>query len=115
MGPLIARIFLWLMSGVILYDSIRELNKLFALSLSPYLAGMLLIPIFVFYEYMMRKGSIEQQALSAGRPVEGKSHKVFTVISWALVISVVICLLLVVIMLWAGVIYKMARGRIPAL
>jgi len=114
MGPFIARILLWIIWGWVTYETIAEFNKLFTLSLNPYLGIPPVAFMGIFQEYILRKRTMKKQSVPAINAIEPKSHKMASVMSGLLVIGLLICLLLGMALLWLGVIYKqiLEGGRV---
>ena len=102
MASFIARAILWLIFAFILFDTIKEFNKLFSLSLNPYYAIVPAILVYVFQEFMVKKWKENEKAVSANKPVGHKMDKIYYVFIWIFVVSLFIGILLV----WAGVIFK---------
>ena len=103
MASFIARILIYLVLGWIIYDITVECNKVFSLSLNPYL-GILPVPfIFILQEYHIRKWAIRGKSVSSDGPVESKKRDIFSIILW----SLAVCLLLgLVLIVFLGIIYK---------
>ena len=103
MTSFIARILIYLVLGCIIYDITVECNKVFSLSLNPYL-GIIPVPfIFILQEYHIRKWTIRGKSVSSDGAVEPKKRDIFSIILW----SLAVCFLLgVVIIVWLGIIYK---------
>jgi hypothetical protein len=104
MASLIARFFIWLTLGWVIYEIILESNKLFALSVNPYWGIIAPLIIFICQEYEIRKEVIGKKSNAADEPIV-LENRYFSIIIWLLVL----CLLLgVVTMVWLGLIYKQA-------
>jgi len=103
MTSFIARIFIYVTLGWIIYYITLEFNKVFSLSLNPYL-GIIPVPfIFILQEYYIRKWAIREKSVSSDGPVQSKKREIFSIILW----SVAVCFLFgVVIIVWLGIIYK---------
>ena len=86
----------------ILFDTIREYNRLFALSLNPYLAVVPAAIVYGFQEFMIKKWKAGENAVPTGKTKVSIIRKILYVFVW---ITVVI-IFLGVIIVWAGVIYK---------
>ena len=106
MGSFIARILLCLILGWIMYETISKFSKLFALSLNPYLGIAPGALLFILQEYAIRKWMIRDESVSANKSIGPKGHRIFSVLTW----SLVICLLLSIMIVWLGVIYKQIVG-----
>ena len=102
MGPFIARLLLWFIFGWVIYETIHKFNKLFNLSLNPYLGIIPTIIIFVFQEYSLRKWSMKEDLISPDGTVEQKNRKFYSVITWLLII----CFMLFIIIVWLGAIFR---------
>lgn len=96
MTPYIARIILWFIVTVILLDAIKEFNKLFEAALNPHLAIVLAVPNYVLHEFVIINARVDQ-----GAPAN-TAAKIFYLIGFIIVGSLVLCVLIV----WALVIYK---------
>ena len=108
MAPFIARAILWLIFTIILFDTIKEVNKLFGLYLNPYFAIIPAVLNFLFAEYMFKKWKFNQEA-HGNKSTETKIDKMLVFIGCILVSSLILCVLIV----WALVIYKAAiKGRL---
>jgi hypothetical protein len=103
MTSFIARILIYLVLGWIIYEITVECNKVFSLSLNPYL-GIIPVPfIFILQEYHIRKWPIREKSVSSDRPVEPKKRDLFSIILW----SLAVCFLLgIVLIVFLGIIYK---------
>jgi hypothetical protein len=99
----IARFFLYLTLGWVLYEIILESNKLFALSLNPYLGIVPALLIYIIQEYGIRKWKTRGKIITVDEPIESKKRDIFSMIIWSLVLCI---LLSVVILIWLGLIYK---------
>ncbi|MBW2410202.1 MAG: hypothetical protein JRF72_10420 [Deltaproteobacteria bacterium] len=67
MAPYIARAILAIIFAFILFDTIREFNRLFTLYLNPYWA---IVPAAIFYdfqEFMIKKWKADESAVPAGK------------------------------------------------
>lgn len=108
MAPFIARAILWLTFTLILFDTIREFNKLFHQSLNPYFAVVPAVFNFLFGEYIFKKWKFNQE-VQINKPAESRIDKVLIFIGFIIVGSLILCVLPV----WALVIYKAAiKGRL---
>ena len=101
MAPVIARAILWLIFTIILFDTIKEVNKLFGLNLNPYFAIILAVLNFLFAEYMFKKWKFNQE-VERKKSTESKIEKILLFIGCIIVGSVILCVLFV----WALGIYK---------
>ncbi len=102
MAAYIARAILWFIFAFILFDTIKEFNRLFALSLNPYLAIVPAVLIYVFQEFMLKRWKTYENAVLTGRSVKSIIIKIFYVIVWIMVVGIFLGILIV----WAAVIYK---------
>lgn len=96
MASFIGRAILWLIVGFILFDIIREFNKLFNRSLNPYYAIIAAVLYYLFQEYLMKKWQAHQEA-----PAK-RVDKILILMGWILVGSFCLC----VFIMWGLVIYK---------
>jgi hypothetical protein len=101
MAPFIARAILWLIFSVILFDVIKESNKLFDLSINPYFAIVPAVFNFLFGEYIFRKWKFNQEDQKK-KITESRIDKILVIVGFILVGSLVFCVLIV----WALVTYK---------
>jgi hypothetical protein len=85
-----------------IYEIINQFNKLFSLSLNPYFAIVPAILLYVFQEFVLKKLRPNEKVLSTDQPIKPKFDKVFYVIAWVLVASLIIF----VFVLWVGLVYK---------
>jgi hypothetical protein len=106
MGPFIARFLLWLIWAWVTYETMGEFNRLFSLSLNPYLGTAPVAFMCVFHEYTLRKRMMKKQSVPAINAIEPESHKMASVMSVSFMICLLICLLLSIAVVWLGVIYK---------
>jgi hypothetical protein len=53
MGSFVAKIVFYLIFAFIIYDTIREFNKLFSLALNPYMAIIPAVLIYTFQELLL--------------------------------------------------------------
>ena len=102
MGFSVARGLLYLIFGFFIYETINEYNKLFSLSLNPYFAIVPASLLYAFQEFAINRGGANEGAEPTVKPLAPKLDKVLCFIAWVLVGSLVLGILLV----WAGVIYK---------
>ena len=108
MAPYIARAVLWLIVTIILFDTIKEFNKLFHQSLNPYFAIVPAILNFLFGEYIFQKWRFNQEN-QINKSTESIIDKILILIGFIIVGSLIFCVLIV----WALVIYKAAiKGRL---
>ena len=108
MAPFIARAILWLIVTIILFDTIKEFNKLFHQSLNPYFAIVPAVLNFLFGEYIFKKWKFKQEN-QTNKSTESRIDKTLVFIGFIIVGSLVLCILVV----WALVIYKAAiKGRL---
>jgi hypothetical protein len=100
----VARILLWLISGWIIFESIRELNKFFSLSLNPNFAIVPTALAYIFHEFAIRRWKVDGEGRLRNRMINPKFDRAFYLIAWI----IFLCFLFVVSILWIGVIYKQA-------
>ena len=102
MAPYIARAILSIIFAFILFDTIREFNRLFALSLNPYWAIIPAVIVYGFQEFMIKKWKADEGAVPTGKAKVSAIRKILYVIIWISVVGI----FLGIIIVWAGVIYK---------
>ena len=102
MAPFIARAILWFIFGCFLFYTTNEFNRLFALSINPYYAIIPAVLVYGFQEFMLKKWKTKEPVVSTNSAIESKFSKFFYVLSWLLIVSLFLCIVIV----WAGVIYK---------
>ncbi len=102
MAPYIARTILAIIFAFILFDTIREFNRLFALSLNPCWAIFPAVIVYGFQEFMIGKWKADESAVSTAKTKVPIIHKILYVIVWIMVIII----FLGIIIVWSGVIYK---------
>ena len=102
MARYIARAILWFIFAFILFDTIKEFNRLFDLSLNPYLAIIPAVLIYVFQEFMLKRWKTYENAVITGKSIKSIIIKIFYVVVWIMVVSLFLGILIV----WAAVIYK---------
>ena len=102
MGPFIAKIALFFVVGVIFFETINEFNKLFNLTLSPYVAVAPTLFLFVCHEYLARNRAIGKNASIFGKGEGPGKDAFFRVAAW---LVLVFCFIFVAIF-WMGAIYK---------
>ena len=102
MAPYIARAILSIIFAFVLFDTIREFNRLFALYLNPYLAIVPAAIVYGFQEFMIKKWKTHESAVPTGKTKVSIIHKILYAIVWITVVSI----FLGIIIVWAGVIYK---------
>ena len=96
MVPFIARAILWFIVAFILFDTIKEFNKLFNHSLNPYFAIVLAVLNYLLQEYMIRRDTVNQET-----PMN-RIDKTLCFVGWIIVGSLLLCVLIV----WVLVICK---------
>ena len=96
MASFIGRAILWFIVGFILFDIIREFNRLFNQSLNPYYAIIPTVLNYIFQEYLIKKWEVHRDGPSK------RFDKIMIFIGWIIVGSFCLCVLIV----WALVIYK---------
>ena len=107
MAPFAARAILFLIFGFFIYETINEFNKLFGLSLNPYLAIVPAVLVYVFQEFVINKLRAYEKASPITKPMGKRIDKVFYLLAWVL-LSI---FLLSILIIWAGSIYKQSiRG-----
>ena len=102
MASLVARAILCLIFGFFIYETIKEFNKLSGLSLNPYFAIVPGFLVFAIQEVVIKKLRANEKAVSIRKPAGTRSDKVYYFIAWILLAI----FFLVVLAVWAGVIYK---------
>ena len=102
MTSFIARTILWFVFAFILFDTINEFNRLFALSFSPYFAISAAVFVYGFQEFMLRKKTANKKAATNDDVPESVISRVAYVSVWTIVASLILGIFIV----WAGVIYK---------
>ncbi len=108
MAPFIARAILWLIFSVILFDTIKEFNKLFHQTLNPYFAIVPAVLNFLFGEYIFKKWKFNQE-VQINKSTASRIDKIIFLIGFIIVGSLILCVLIV----WALVIYKASiKGRL---
>jgi heme/copper-type cytochrome/quinol oxidase subunit 2 len=101
MAPFIARAILWLIFAIILFDIIKESNRLFDLSINPYFAIVPAVLNFLFGEYIFKKWKFNQKA-KINKSAESWIEKILVFIGFILIGS----LILFVFIVWALQIYS---------
>jgi len=104
MAPFAARAIISLIFGFLIYEAINEFNKLFGLSLNPYLV-LAIIPaglVYVFQEFVIKKLRANEKVVPINRPMNTRIDKVWYFFTWVL-LSIFFILILVIC---AGAIYK---------
>ena len=96
MVSFIARAILWFIVAFILFDTIKEFNKLFNLSLNPYFAIVPAVLNYLLQEYLIKRGRVNQEASI------NKIDNILCFVGGVIVGSLCLCVLIV----WALVIYK---------
>ena len=96
MVSFIARAILWFIVAFILFDTIKEFNKLFNLSLNPYFAIVPAVLNYLLQEYLIKRGRVNQEASI------NKIDNILCFVGSIIVGSLFLCVLIV----WALVIYK---------
>ena len=96
MASFIARAILWFIVGFILFDIIKEFNRIFNQSLNPYYAIIPAVLNYIFQEYLIKKGEDHKEA-----PAK-RIDKILIFLGWIIVGSFCLCVFIV----WALVIYK---------
>ena len=102
MAAYIARAIIAIIFAFILFDTIREFNRLFALSLNPRLAIFPAVIVYGFQEFMIRKWKADESAVPTVKTKVPIIRKILYVIVWIMVISIFFG----IIIIWSGVIYK---------
>ena len=96
MVSFIARAILWFIVAFILFDTIKEFNKLFNLSLNPYFAIVPAVLNYLLQEYMIKRDIVNQEASN------NRIDKILCFVGWIIVGSLFLCVLIV----WVLVICK---------
>ena len=98
----IARAILWFIFAFIVFDTIKEFNRLFALSLNPYWAIVPAAIVYGFQEFMIKKWNANESAVATSKTKISTIRKILYAIVW----TSVACIFLGIIVVWVGVIYK---------
>ena len=101
MVSFLARAFLWFIFAVILFDIIKEVNRIFDLSLNPYLAIVPSVLNYFFQEYMIKKWKINPEAQSS-ESTKSRIDKTLFMVGWIIIGSLILCVFAV----WALLIYN---------
>jgi hypothetical protein len=102
MAPYIARAILSIIFAFILFDTIREFNRLFALSINPYWTIIPAVFVYGFQEFMIKKWKAEESVVPTGKTKVSIIRKILSVSVWITVVSIFFGIIIV----WSGVIYK---------
>ena len=102
MAPFAARAILFLIFGFFIYETINEFNKLFGLSLNPYLAIVPAVLVYVFQEFVINKLRAYEKAIAISKLMEKRIDKVIYLLAWVF-LSILVIFSFVI---WAGAIYK---------
>lgn len=102
MASFVAKVALCLIFGFFIYETINEFNKLFSLSLNPCFAIIPAVLTFVFQEFVIKKWKSSVKEFPVETPKEARINKIFLFVTWLLVASFFLGILVV----WAGVIYR---------
>ena len=102
MAPCIARTILWFIFAFILFDTINEFNRLFALFFSPYVAIVAVVIVYGFQEFIIKKKIANKITATNNSTPGSKITRVAYVSTWIIVAGLILGILVV----WAGVIYK---------
>ena len=102
MGPFIARALLWFIFGFFIHDIINEFNKICSMNLNPYFAIVPTILFYGFQEFLIKKWAEEKRSASINELTERKIDRIFYIIAWLFII----CLMLSILIVWLGVVYK---------
>jgi hypothetical protein len=106
MASFAARAVIGLIFGFFIYETINESNKLFSLSLSPYLA-FAIVPAalaYVFQEFVIKKLKAFENAISINKLVERRIDKAIYLLTWVFLSILVIFSFAI----WAGAIYRIS-------
>lgn len=106
MGSFLARIVFYLIFGFIIYDTIREFNKLFSLALNPYMAIIPAVLIYTLQELLIKGWRAKNKEIPMNNPTEPKVYQVFYFMAWILATGFFFGLLFI----WAGAVYKQIKG-----
>jgi hypothetical protein len=104
MAHFAARAIISLIFGFLIYEALNEFNKLFGLSLNPYLA-LTIVPaglVYVFQEFVIKKLRANEKVVPINKPMNTRIDKVWSIFTWVL-LSIFLIFILVI---WAGAIYK---------
>ena len=102
MASFVTRAILCLIFGFLIYEAINEFNKLFGLRLNPYLAIVPAVLVYVSQEFVIKKLRAYEKASPITKPMEKRIDKVIYLLAWVLLA----CFFIVILVVWAGVIYK---------
>ncbi len=100
MASCVARAILWIIFAFIFWGTIKKINTLFELSLSPHVAIVPAVLIYVFQELMIKKATLDQKAPRPNSPASG-TEKILYLVTWIIVGSLFGCILIV----WALLVY----------
>ena len=75
MAPFAARAIIGLIFGFLIYVTINESNKLFGLSLTPYLAFAIVpaVLIYVFQEFVIKKLRANEKVVPINKPMNTRN------------------------------------------
>lgn len=106
MAHFAARAIIGIIFGFLFYETINESNKVFGLSLSPYLAFTIVpaVLIYVFQEFVIKKLRDYVKAIAITEPMERRIDKVIYLLTWVFLFILVIFAFVI----WAGAIYKLS-------
>jgi hypothetical protein len=102
MVSLVARAVVYLIFGFFIYEIIREVNKLFGLSLNPSFAILPAGFIYVVQEVMIRKLKGKEKGLLRNNAKKSSFDRVFYIITWILILF----FFLLILAVWVGLVYK---------
>ncbi len=107
MAPFAARAIISLIFGFLIYEAINEYNKIFGLSLNPYLAIVPAVLIYLLQEFVINKSLANEKVVPINKPMNTRIDKVWYFFTWVLLAIFFI----VALVFWAGAIYKLSiRG-----
>jgi hypothetical protein len=101
MAPFAARAIISLIFGFLIYEAINEVNKIFGLSLNPYLAIVPAVLIYLFQEFVINKSIANEKVVPTNKAMNTRMDKVWYFFTWVL-LSI---FFIVILVFWAGTIY----------
>ena len=106
MAPFAARAIIGLIFGFLIYEMINGSNKLFGLSLTPYLAFAIVpaVVVYIFQEFVIEKFRAYEKAIAITKLMENRIDKVIYLLAWVF-LSILVIFSFVI---WAGTIYKLS-------
>ncbi|MBW2201807.1 MAG: hypothetical protein JRF71_13395 [Deltaproteobacteria bacterium] len=106
MAPFAARAIIGLIFGFLIYETIKESNKIFGLSLTPYLAFAIVpaVVVYIFQESVIKKLRAYEKAIAITKLMEKRIDKVIYLLAWVF-LSILVIFSFVI---WAGTIFKLS-------